>query len=155
MLIEDAIVVGSKGKKLWVQARARSACSACNQTSCSSSALATTLKTKPMGFEVENSMHAKVGDAVVIGIDDSVLLRFALLGYFWPLASMIGVAVLAKIAGFGELGQFLIAVSGLLVGFGLLKVLNKRQQRDCEVRMISVTRYNDVKAASDLLGEKA
>ncbi|MCB1755022.1 MAG: SoxR reducing system RseC family protein [Gammaproteobacteria bacterium] len=133
MLIEDARVVHSNGNRLWAETRGQSACSSCNQTACSSSVLSGLIKPGLTRIELENTLGAKPGDTIVIGIEDGVLVRLAVLAYLWPLVSMIGIAILARVSGVGEAGQVVAAISGLLGGFALVRAVtghsvNKNRQ---------------------------
>ena len=72
-------------------------------------------------FKAQNRINAKVGDSVIVGINESALLKSALLLYIVPLATMlIGAIVATQIHdtnGYAMLG----ALIGLVLGFVWVK----------------------------------
>lgn len=124
MLRESGVVVRTSGENLWIETQAKSSCSSCGATSCSSSVLSGIFKTKANTLVLKNTLDAQVGDTVSVGIDDAVLVRSALLGYLWPLLSMIALAVCANSLGFGEIVQFLAALIGLFLGLKFAKTIS-------------------------------
>lgn len=87
MLEESAIVVKIDEGQTWVVGIQNNACSGCAQkTSCSSTALASVLKKKPV--PVDNELSLQIGDTVVVAIDESLLLRAAFSLYLLPLIAL-------------------------------------------------------------------
>lgn len=87
MLEESAIVVKIANGQTWVVGTQNNACAACAQkTSCSSTALASVLKKKPV--PVDNELVLQLGDTVIVAIDESVLLRAAFSLYILPLIAL-------------------------------------------------------------------
>ncbi len=84
MIEEAAVVVKIEHQQVWVTSGQNSACGGCQQkASCTTNALAGVIKKKQV--PVDCDMQLKVGDEVVVAIDEVLLLRASLLLYFVPL----------------------------------------------------------------------
>lgn len=87
MLEENALVVKIEHGQPWVVGMQNNACAGCAQkTACSSTALASVLKKKPV--PVDSELVLQVGDTVTVAIDESVLLRTAFSFYILPLIAL-------------------------------------------------------------------
>ena len=96
----------------------KTACGLCGQTrGCGNSIWGKLLNHKPAKFMALNHIDAKVGDGVIVGIDEVALVKSALLLYILPLVSMFLGAILATQLIRAEFAPILGAVVGLLVGF--------------------------------------
>ncbi|KPQ28849.1 MAG: sigma-E factor negative regulatory protein RseC [Marinobacter excellens HL-55] len=116
MITETGKVVGLSDGNAWVQTIRVSACESCSARSgCGQRALAKVSGGRANQVLLANTVGAKVGDEVVIGIDEQSLLHASLAVYGAPLLLML----LASIAGhrwFG--GSDAAAISGALIGLG-------------------------------------
>ena len=105
----------------------KTACGLCGQTrGCGNSLWGKIFAHQSKPFKAANSIQAKVGDGVVVGINEQVLLRSALLLYALPLATMLIGALLsgvfvAKTASQADLHAVIAAVIGLVLGFAWVK----------------------------------
>lgn len=96
----------------------KTACGLCGQTrGCGNSIWGKLLNHKSVNFTAQNSINAKVGDNVIVGIDESALVKSAMLLYMVPLATMFFGAILASRLSALEAAPLLGAGAGLLVGF--------------------------------------
>ena len=98
------------------------ACGLCGQTrGCGNSIWGKLFAHQSTAFKAQNRINAKVGDSVIVGINESALLKSALLLYILPLASMLIGAILATqlrdTNGYAMLGALL----GLVLGFAWVK----------------------------------
>ena len=98
------------------------ACGLCGQTrGCGNSIWGKLFAHQSTAFKAQNRINAKVGDSVIVGINESALLKSALLLYILPLASMLIGAILATqlhdTNGYAMLG----ALIGLVLGFVWVK----------------------------------
>lgn len=147
MITESGKVVGVKDGKAWVQTIRASACQSCSARSgCGQRALAKVSGGRANQVLVANTVDARVGDEVLIGIDEQSLLTASLAVYGLPLVLM----VLASIAGhrwFG--GTDAAAIAGALVGLGLGFWWARRWQSGAgdryEPRMLKVSRSPSVR----------
>ena len=97
----------------------KTACGLCGQTrGCGNSIWGKLFAHQSTAFKAKNHINAKVGDSVIVGINESALLKSALLLYILPLATMLMCAILAtKIHdtnGYAMFGALVGLVLGLL-----------------------------------------
>jgi len=93
MLEESAIVVKVDNGQTWVVGTQNNACAGCaQQAGCSTTALTSVLKKKPI--PVDSDFVLQTGDTVVVAIDEADLLRAAFLMYLLPVCALfIGAGV--------------------------------------------------------------
>lgn len=74
----------------------KTACGLCGQTrGCGNSIWGKLFAHRSAAFKAQNLINAKVGDSVIVGIDEKALLKSALLLYMLPLATLLIGAILA------------------------------------------------------------
>ena len=95
MIEETAWVVGQEGDHIWVEAERKSTCGQCAASKgCGTGALATVLGRRPMRMRARNTIDAHVGDQVVIGLQESALIKGSIAVYLLPLvALMVGALI--------------------------------------------------------------
>ncbi|MDP2904293.1 MAG: SoxR reducing system RseC family protein [Methylovulum sp.] len=87
MIEELAVVVKIANHQVWVASESNSACGGCQQkASCATNALGSVLKKKSV--PVDSNLPLKIGDTVVVAIDENLLLRTSLLLYLMPLIAL-------------------------------------------------------------------
>jgi sigma-E factor negative regulatory protein RseC len=99
MIIEEtARVVALDGDQAWVTTQRRTACGSCAANkSCGAGIIARGLVSgRTLQIKAVNQVEAVVGDDVVLGIDDKVLLRSAVLMYLLPLLALMAGALLGE-----------------------------------------------------------
>ncbi|MBY5963163.1 SoxR reducing system RseC family protein [Marinobacter nauticus] len=123
MITETGKVVALAGDQVWVQTIRTSACQSCSARSgCGQRALAAVSGGRANQVLVDNSVGARVGDEVVIGLDEQSLLNASLIIYGLPLVLMVLASVMAHTWAAGsDLGAIAGAVAGLGVGFWLVQ----------------------------------
>lgn len=133
MVEQQARVIDIKGDQLELEAETYSSCNACDvKAGCGTSVLAKWVGRKFTHFSAQNTVGAKVGDQVVVGLSENALLGGSLAIYLWPLLGMIAFAlssdaVLSQDMAYRDL---LIALSGIM-GFGFsLHVCRKFLAKD-------------------------
>lgn len=92
MIIEEAgRVVALEGDQAWVVTERRSACGSCAANKgCGTGIMARAFSSgRQIKIKVRNAVDAVVGDEVVLGIDDRVLLRSSILMYLFPLLALM------------------------------------------------------------------
>lgn len=95
----------------------KTACGLCGQTrGCGNSLWGKIFAHKSGSFMAHNPIEAQVGDGVIVGIDESAVMKSALLLYMLPLATMFIVAVLVSSLTGNQLVVLLAAVLGLVLG---------------------------------------
>lgn len=127
MLEELATVVKITNHQVWVTSAQQNACGGCRQkAACATHAMSSVLKAKPV--PVDNNLALCIGDQVIVAIDESLLLRAAMLLYVLPLVALFVGAGLADslLAGnpYADLWVAGSAIGSFLLSLGLI---NKTQ----------------------------
>jgi sigma-E factor negative regulatory protein RseC len=117
MLEETAQVIEVKDGLLLAETESRSGCNHCSSANCSTSVVAKLFGVRRNRMVLENSIGAKPGDQVVIGIPDALLARASVLAYLLPVLSMLGFSALGDLFGLEAIWLSLLALSGLAIGF--------------------------------------
>tara|TARA_B110000977_G_scaffold114242_1_gene147750 strand:+ start:494 stop:973 length:480 start_codon:yes stop_codon:yes gene_type:complete len=100
----------------------KTACGLCGKTrGCGNAFWGKLFGHKDVSLKAENTINAKVGQSVIVGIEEKALLKSALLLYIAPLATMLFGAILASKVSPSDLSAMVGAVAGLLVGFFWVK----------------------------------
>ena len=126
MIEEQALVVKVEGEFAFLETQRQSSCGHCSvKNSCGTQVLGKFLGNKVATFRCLNSLKAEVGERVVVGIEESALLKGSLLLYLLPILCMIffaGLAVMLsqlaenRLASYTDLMAIIGAFSGLFIG---------------------------------------
>lgn len=126
MIEESGTVVALHGDDVWVQTIRQSTCGSCSaRKGCGQGALARMTDGRANQVKVHNTCGADVGDRVVLGIEESQLLRASILVYALPLAALLAGSLIG--GGFWpglDLAAIIGGSAGLAAGFGVLKMLS-------------------------------
>lgn len=123
----EARVVAIEGQLAWLQPEHRSGCGACASASlCGAATLARAAGGGRAGRLAARCVpvaaeRLAVGDRIVVGLRDDALARAALTAYALPLTVMLGAALVAEMAGAGELLIALAMAAGLVAGLALAR----------------------------------
>ncbi|MDP1765728.1 MAG: SoxR reducing system RseC family protein [Methylotenera sp.] len=118
MIEEYAIVTGCKDNQATLEIERRTACGLCGQTrGCGNATWGKLLGHNSHTFTAENPVDAKVGDSVVVGIDEKAVLNSALFLYVVPLLGLLIGTVLMDYFFNNQFYVILGAVIGLVSGF--------------------------------------
>lgn len=141
MLEESATVVEASSHTLWVETESRSACSHCSSSNCNTSVVSKLFGIRKNRLKLENSLGAKQGERVVIGIPDKLLVRASVWAYLLPLICMLASAWLGGAYGASDGYQSLLALGGLAVGFTILRwtTRNLSSQQRFEPRLLRIS----------------
>jgi sigma-E factor negative regulatory protein RseC len=128
MIEELAVVVKTENHQVWVESRQSGACAGCGQkASCSASAIGNVLGKKAVAADSRISL--RVGDEVIVAVDEGLVLKASLLLYLLPLLAMFMGAGMAEwlLAGaaHAELWTAGSALSGLLLSMWLINKFQK------------------------------
>jgi sigma-E factor negative regulatory protein RseC len=121
MLEETARVVDVKEGLLIAETISRSSCKSCKSDSCTTSVIAGLFNLKPNRLVMKNSIGAKPGDQVVIGIPNELLARASVMAYLLPLVTMLLLTAIGDQMNFSPLATVLMAAGGLLMGFFIVR----------------------------------
>ena len=130
MIETEAVVVKIEHGVAYVKAERKTSCSSCSENHCGTSVLANYFGQKTPLYRASNDVGAKVGDRVVVGMNESALFKGTLVLYLFPLLLLfVGAAAGSALAdsadvkdGYSVAGAFI----GLVAGFIGLKFLSAK-----------------------------
>lgn len=157
MLETEGIVVKTGLDGADVETSRSSACGGCSSNqSCGTTTLTQLLGSKITSFKVLNPIGAVVGDRVVIGLEESALLKSSALAYLTPLALLLAGAIFgSQLAPAGEPADLYSAWGagiGIFLGFLALKLISARAVSKRHFQPVILRRllsHNIVKFAED------
>lgn len=130
MIEETGRVVAVEEGAVWVETIRQSACQSCSaKAGCGHSALSK-LGRQTVHFRATASGHFAVGDDVVIGVPESLVVTSSLLAYLMPLVIALGLALLADHYTGSDGWAALAGLLGLAVGFAALRWYFSHNQLD-------------------------
>jgi sigma-E factor negative regulatory protein RseC len=95
----------------------KTACGLCGQTrGCGNSIWGKLFAHQSTAFKAQNRINAKVGDSVIVGINETALLKSALLLYVVPLVTLFIGAILAAQIKQSDASEMIGAAVGLVLG---------------------------------------
>lgn len=123
MIEESAVVIEADGGAILIEVLPQSACGSCNaKSACGTSLLSSLFKRRATRMHVDNSVNARAGDHVVVGIDESEMVSGSVRLYLWPLLGLIGGAIAAQtLVNPSEPSAIVGGLSGMALAFWLLK----------------------------------
>jgi sigma-E factor negative regulatory protein RseC len=139
MLEETATVVAVDNATLWVETEARSACHHCSSGECTTSVVGKLFGVRRNRLALDNHLGAKVGDQVVIGIPDNLLVSASLWGYMFPLLGMIGLPVIGSAWGLSDGALSVLAMMGLAGGLFLLNRISAKAMRKFRPELLRIS----------------
>jgi sigma-E factor negative regulatory protein RseC len=139
MIEEHAIVVDIDNDAAMLEIVRRTPCGLCGQSrGCGISIWGRLFGHKPNIFKAVNQINAKVGDSVIVGIEEQALLTSSMTVYGIPLVAMLAGALIAgglfasEASGHADRNAVIGAVIGLV--FGLLWVKGYTAGRGLDAR---------------------
>jgi sigma-E factor negative regulatory protein RseC len=136
IVTETAEVIEVDGEHAWVETRRKAVCDACAvRKGCGSGIISRMFRGRAR-LRVENTIGARVGERVVLGIEDSALVRASLAVYMMPLVWMLLGALAGQMAANALAWErtdgitALAGVFGLLAGFLWLRRYARHSARD-------------------------
>ena len=137
MIEEQARVVAIDDGTVEMEVQRHTACDACSvNKGCGTGVLAKAIGVRPMQIRARSNLSLNVGDIVIVGIEDQMLVRSSFLVYALPMLMLLVGAF------FGELMATNLAVEnsdivtiaggviGLAVGFFWLRLFSMRMSAD-------------------------
>lgn len=146
MIEERAIVVALEGEFAWVETDKERACGQCaSHGGCSSLTLAKFFSNRARRVRAVNRIGAATGDQVVVGIDESALVRGSLAVYAVPLLALIAGALVGEAAATAltlnsELAATGGGIAGLAGGLLWLRHFSGRARTDARYQPVLLRR---------------
>ena len=123
MIEQRAVILSLQSESSQTQTTAtleierKTACGLCGQTrGCGNSIWGKLFGHQTTAFKAQNRINAKVGDSVIVGINEKALLKSALLLYILPLVTLFVGAILASQLWQTDASTMLGAIVGLVLG---------------------------------------
>jgi len=125
MIEEIATVIKTEGEMMSVEIQRQSSCGACSvKSGCGTNLIASLFGKRRALLSLPNTIHARPGERVVLGIRENDLVAGSIRLYLLPLAGLL----LGALAGHLLAGTELFAIAGGLLGmFAVLHGLKSRQ----------------------------
>lgn len=122
MIEEFAVVTKRFDDHVMLEIERRTACGLCGQKrGCGNATWGKLLGHDSHEFAADSAIDVNVGDSVVVGIDERIVLSSAFYLYVAPLFTMLLGAVMADTLLDNEIYVMLAAALGLLLGFAWVK----------------------------------
>lgn len=130
MIEETGRVVAVEEGAVWVETIRQSVCDSCSaKAGCGHGALSK-LGRKAVHLRAETRQSWSVGDEVVIGVPEEVVVTSSLLAYIMPLVIALAFAIPADTYTHSDAYTSLAALAGLALGFVALRIHFKRNRHD-------------------------
>ncbi len=143
MIEETALILSCDGEHADIETKPQSSCGGCTSSSvCGTGVFSKVFGNRKTVVRVVNSLRAKPGEQVVIGLQESALSRVSMVFYLAPILAMILFAILGQEMALrlGYLTQDPLAILGgaigLFAGLWLVRMFSRTVQED--------TRYQPV-----------
>jgi sigma-E factor negative regulatory protein RseC len=127
MIEETARVIAIENNQLLLEAETSAACNACAaKQGCGTSVLSKWIGRKFTRFQVPNTVNARVGDQVVVGLAEEAMLKGSVFVYLLPLLAMIGSALLADgLISTDAASRDLLVVVSAVAGFVVMLFISR------------------------------
>ena len=148
MIEESAQVISTEGDFVWVETQRKSTCGGCAANrACGTSVLEKILGRRRTRVRALSEEAVQVGERVVIGIEESALLRGSLAVYTVPLAALLAGAVVGDLLSQhwllnGEALTLVLGIGGLLAGLLWLKGFTRRIRSDRRYQPVVLRRLS-------------
>lgn len=128
MIEERAQVLAVDGDTVLLQTQRQSTCGSCSvKSGCGTSVLASVVGKKISQLQVANTLGARAGDEVVLGLEENALVTGSLLVYMLPLFMLLLGAMAGEgLADYLAMDAELTPIVGGAAGFMLAVLLTRR-----------------------------
>ncbi|MBF0355085.1 MAG: SoxR reducing system RseC family protein [Alphaproteobacteria bacterium] len=119
-----AKVVSIQGAVAWLEPEQTTSCGGCASSQvCGADVFGSRLHARR--FPLDNVHELKVGDRVVVGVQESMLVRASMTAYAIPLVTLLGGGTTAHLLGYGDGVTILATLAGLALGLLLARLRAK------------------------------
>lgn len=149
MITESAIVVLIENNHTWIETQRKSACGQCSANKgCGTSVLSKVLGNKLSKMKAINNIDAKVGDEVVVGLNESSLLKGAFIIYMLPLLFLFVFSFLGQLISLNlnvennEVVVISFAVLGFYLGLRKVRLFSKSVEKNESYQPVILKKSN-------------
>lgn len=149
MITEDAIVVSIENNQTWIETQRKSTCGQCSASKgCGTSVLSKVVGNKLSKMKAINNVNAKVGDAVIVGLNEQSLLKGAFIIYMLPLIFLFLFSFAGQlISNYLQLhnNEFLtivFALVGFYLGMRKVKIFSSSVEEDESYQPVILKKSN-------------
>jgi len=150
MIEETATVIRCEDGVAWIEAQRQSTCQACAANkACGTAVLASWLGRKAVHVRAINTLGAKPGEQVRVGMQESALLSGSLRVYLLPIVLMLVFAMLGSVVAehllwSADITSVVFAIAGLLLAALLLRRFTRQIANDVRYQPIILQRLGVV-----------
>lgn len=151
MIEERAEVTAVNSPYATVVTQRRSSCSGCSTKGCGTGALSQVFAARSQEMRVLNPIEARVGEQVVLGLEEGALLRGSLAVYIVPLLTMLAGGVLGEVLApslaleqSSEYISLPAALAGLAAGFFWVRRFGQRMMKDDRFMAVILRRADEI-----------
>lgn len=136
MIEQQAVVTQCDDKTVWLQAQRQSTCSGCRlKQGCGTGLLSNHVGKRFSEISVDKISDVHIGQQVKLVIPEQTLLQGAMLMYIAPLILLFLFAAVAKTLNFNEFFEIFSGLSGLFIGFYLVRLRLKNHKHDLRAKI--------------------
>lgn len=150
MIEESGRVVTIDNDIAWIEMQRKAVCDTCSvNKGCGTGVIAKTIGNKRFRIPVKNVINAQVGDDVIVGISDDMLVKSSFAVYMIPLlllfiGAWIGETVAQSNALMSAEGlSIAFGIAGLLAGFMWLRRFSVKISKDNRYQPLLLRRIGD------------
>lgn len=122
-----ARVVAVEGDIAWIEPDPATSCGGCSaKRSCGTAILPEMFGKADRRVPIVNDFNARIGDGIMVGIPEGVLVRASGIAYMLPLVAMLAAGVAADRLIGGDVAAMAGAVAGLVAGLSYVGVRSRR-----------------------------
>lgn len=157
MIEETALILSCDGEYADIETKPQASCGGCASSGvCGTGVFSKVFGNRKTVVRIVNSIKAKPGDQIVIGLQESALSRVSVVFYLVPILSMILFALfgqeMAIRFGYPSLDPFAIlgGAVGLFSGLWLVRKFSKKVQQDSRYQPVMLRFATSEKVAFDI-----
>lgn len=138
MIEEPGRVIALEPGAVWVETQRKSTCTGCSAKNGCGQGLMDQLGVRERRELIRalSDLRLRVGDSVVIGVREDVLLRGAILVYLFPLIALFASALIAAKLSAAEPYVILAGLGGFLISWLIVRKRSQRMADDPELQPI-------------------
>ncbi|MFW5426134.1 MAG: SoxR reducing system RseC family protein [Methylophagaceae bacterium] len=136
MIEQQAVVTQCDDKTVWLKAERQSTCSGCQlKQGCGTGLLSKHVGKRFSEITVDKTSDVRVGQKVQLAIPEQTLLQGAMLMYIVPLVLLFIFSAIAKTLNFNAFFEIFSGLSGLFIGFYLVRLRLKNRKYDVQAKI--------------------